>query len=301
MTLENYLQQQQLSEASIKAYLFVINKYVVFVGERKASNATYTTIVDYVHYLLHQKKASVKSCKLAVNGIKHYYYYLQHIGKHGTHPCAYFDMKQRAYTAPHIDELFTPQELQQLLILADTYIAQTTNNLEKHLAIRNKVALSILVYQAVTLKELINLRLQHIHIAQGTVHINERELPLHATQILLLQDYLKSTRPYLLQRNTLNNTLNNEYVLLTNAGKPANADVIHLIIQGFRKGTISKHLTVTRIRQSVIAQLLKEGKDLRIVQCFAGHKQAHSTEKYSYNGINQLKGLIEQHHPLNRL
>jgi len=52
-----------------------------------------------------------------------------------------------------------------------------------------------------------------------------------------------------------------------------------------------------KIRQSVIAHLLKENKDLRIVQEFAGHRKAGSTEAYKRSGFEELKSSIEKLHP----
>ncbi len=53
-----------------------------------------------------------------------------------------------------------------------------------------------------------------------------------------------------------------------------------------------------KIRQSVIAHLLKNGNDLRVVQVFAGHKRASATEGYKQSGLEQLKAIIDKLHPL---
>jgi site-specific recombinase XerD len=57
-------------------------------------------------------------------------------------------------------------------------------------------------------------------------------------------------------------------------------------------------LTPLKIRQSVIANLLKAGHDLRIVQAFAGHRRTASTEAYKQTGLEELKAAIEKLHPL---
>lgn len=53
-----------------------------------------------------------------------------------------------------------------------------------------------------------------------------------------------------------------------------------------------------KIRQSVIAHLVKENNDIRIVQEFAGHRRASSTEAYKQTGLEELKLAIEKLHPL---
>ena len=57
-------------------------------------------------------------------------------------------------------------------------------------------------------------------------------------------------------------------------------------------------LTPIKIRQSVIAHLLKENNDVRIVQEFAGHKRTASTEEYKQTGLEELKSAIDKLHPL---
>jgi integrase/recombinase XerD len=50
-------------------------------------------------------------------------------------------------------------------------------------------------------------------------------------------------------------------------------------------------------RQSVIANLLKEKNDTRIVQEFAGYRRTGSTEAYKRTGLEELKSSIERLHP----
>jgi integrase/recombinase XerD len=50
--------------------------------------------------------------------------------------------------------------------------------------------------------------------------------------------------------------------------------------------------------QSLITNLLKEGKDLLVVKTFADHKNLSSTEKYRQTGLEELKAAVLNHHPL---
>ena len=51
-------------------------------------------------------------------------------------------------------------------------------------------------------------------------------------------------------------------------------------------------------RHIVIANILKTGKDLRVVQVFAGHKKIGKREKYCQSGLKELLEAIEKYHPL---
>jgi integrase/recombinase XerD len=48
----------------------------------------------------------------------------------------------------------------------------------------------------------------------------------------------------------------------------------------------------------VIANLLKQNHDLRVVQVFAGHKYPSAIEKYRQDDVEELKKQIQKYHPL---
>jgi integrase/recombinase XerD len=60
----------------------------------------------------------------------------------------------------------------------------------------------------------------------------------------------------------------------------------------------NKNLTAFTIRQSVIANLLKAGKDVRFVQVFSGHRSPMTTERYQQTGIEELTAAVMKFHPL---
>ncbi|MBT2563788.1 hypothetical protein J7E50_21485 [Pedobacter sp. ISL-68] len=61
---------------------------------------------------------------------------------------------------------------------------------------------------------------------------------------------------------------------------------------------VQNKLIPLKIRQSVIAQLVRENNDIRIVQEFAGHRRTSATEAYKQTGLEELKSAIDKLHPL---
>ena len=55
---------------------------------------------------------------------------------------------------------------------------------------------------------------------------------------------------------------------------------------------------VRKLRQSVIAHLLKSKQDPWVIQSFTGHKRINSVEEYRQTGLEKLKAAIDKHHPL---
>jgi hypothetical protein len=86
---------------------------------------------------------------------------------------------------------------------------------------------------------------------------------------------------------------------LTKFGTPETGHGFKNLFKPFKKQFPGRALHPKTIRQSVIANLLKQGNDLRIVQAFAGHKYPGSTEAYRQSGIEELNAGIQKYHPLN--
>ena len=70
------------------------------------------------------------------------------------------------------------------------------------------------------------------------------------------------------------------------------------LVESLRYRLPGRRLTATVIRQSVIALKLKEGKGLRQVQAFAGHKWVSTTEAYRENNLAELQLAVARCHPL---
>ena len=145
---------------------------------------------------------------------------------------------------------------------------------------------------------MVQLKIEDIDLEKGEINIkktnrtNGRTLPLQSAQIMLFYRYLNEIRPVLLKaKETL-------FFIITAKGSAEKGEGIHYLIETFRPRFPNKKISPTIIRQSVIAQKLKAGKDLRIVQVFAGHKNPSTTEKYRQNNLEALKLAVNQHHPL---
>ena len=89
-----------------------------------------------------------------------------------------------------------------------------------------------------------------------------------------------------------------EKLILTKKGTPENGSGIGYLLKTFRHLFPERRLNAKTVRMSVIANMLKSGNDLRVVQVFAGHKKISTTERYRQSAIEELKKGIEKYHPL---
>ena len=285
--LEQWL-RAKYSAASLTGYRHAIDRYLDWMGgEATARTADYGDVLGYVNEL-RKGKLRPRTLHNLVFGVKIYYHYLVAAGKRKDHPCRRLWLRDAVDRSIRLDELYTAEELDEVLTRGASKMAGLTE--------RNRVIVGLLVYQALTVSEVVALRVADIELTAGRIHLTEsvsnlrRTLPLVATQIMTLHGYLSENRPKLLKEK-----LNPGKLLVSRFGLPLKSQAIKRIVN---PGGQAKRYLPLRIRQSVIAQKLKADHDLRAVQVFAGHRQISSTEAYRQNELEQLRAGIDRHHPL---
>jgi site-specific recombinase XerD len=162
---------------------------------------------------------------------------------------------------------------------------------------RNKIILSLLIYQGLRVEEVAAINLQDLQLREGkiTVHAQRRTaariMKLESHQVYELMDYIHEVRKEFLQTGTTSSKLFLQW---------NDSDNFHNITQPMLKHlrTINSRIkNCDQIRASVITQWIKQ-YDLRKVQYLAGHKYVSSTEEYKANNIDELQDDITKFHPL---
>jgi integrase/recombinase XerD len=286
MSLKDYLHEHYtVDTASI--YLQEIERY--HLTRPEALTAGYKDILSYIG-ALRSRYNNASTLNRILCSIKVYYDYLCASGQRPDNPARSILLKDQRSRDIQLQDLFTMEELEVLLHRPERY---------PHLVSRNKVLMSLLVYQALYPVELEALRVGDINLETGTVRIrstaktNGRELSLKPSQILLFYAYIREVRPLLLKEGA------SDRLLIGQRGEPMSAeDMTKHVKRSFAERYPGRTVNAQTIRQSVIAHLLKQGHSLSVVQVFAGHKYPSSTERYRQNEIENLKAAIEKYHPL---
>lgn len=289
MTLKEYL-QNEYSKTSISGYENMINRFLLW-AESKADKATYTDILEYIG-LLREQNLHPKSLRNNLFAIKIYYRYLIKTGKRKDHPCRFLYLKDQINRAIQVEALYPKEVLENLF---ETWQSRKTEH-----QTRDKIIISLLVYQALLVLEIVQIKVSDINLENGTIKIKGntkskgRTLSLKPNQILLFHNYLKNE--YKSYRNKQKPSKRQNYFLLSEKGLQLWQGGINRMINESKDR--QNKLIPLKIRQSVIAHLLKEGGDIRIVQEFAGHRNTGSTEAYKQTGLEELKAAIDKLHPL---
>jgi len=292
-SLETYV-KEQYSPKCASGYLTMIKRYLGYVGE-KALAASYTDVLDYIGHL-RLLKLHPKSLVNNLFCIKIYYRWLNATNQRSDHPCQYLYLKDQINKRIQVESLYSKQTLDELL--------KNHRNKRTLVQRRDEVIISLLIYQAMTVQEITTLNLEDINLKEANIKAKggrkqrSRTLALQANQILLLHNYITEDREKILKYNKRLTLDDQAALVLGNTGNRIFSNSINKLINTDRPG--HDKLTPMKIRQSVIAHLLKSNNDLRIVQVFAGHHRAGSTEEYKQTGLEELKTLIQKLHPLEK-
>jgi len=227
------------------------------------------------------------------------------IGKRSDHPCENLNLKDQIQRLIIVESLYSKEQLEELYNTFESPADQRkwatkSESIKK----RDKVILSLLIFQALTTTEITSLKLESINLDECTICIKSNEskgrrgnksrtLPLHSRQILFIYNYINIHRIELWNKPAPDER--QDYFILNNQGLQLWGSYLNRMLSKGREP--HEIFTPLKIRQSVIANLLKEKNDIRIVQEFAGHRRTGSTEAYQRTGFEKLKRSIERLHP----
>jgi len=287
-TIEQYLHRNLATETADR-YLRIITHFIA--TNKKAKYYQYKDIVNYMA-VQRKRYPATGTCNTVLSALKQYYYYLLEMGQRNSHPCNTMRIKRKK-TAVQTQNLFTSAELVKLLDVPNRYA---------DVEVRNKLALSLLIYQGLTCQELIKLKVSDVDLDVGIIKIKAsskvdgRTLELHRTQEKLIDSYLNTTRKHLLRIKGLTST---KALLIGKEGTPLTQDGIKVLFRTLKYYYPERVLNATTVRQSVVSNWLNEkGISLLEVQQKSGMKYPSSTEKYRCKDAESQRKLINQYHPL---
>lgn len=284
MTFAAYLENKKYSVITIRYYIKDSEHFIHWLqGEDlTADNFTYTELLDFMRSC---NAAGITKGRLhgILGVIRHYCNYLIYEGKRDDNPAAGVFIKGLVRKLP--TNLLSMEELEALY---NQYLIQINIDISK------KIMLGLLIYQGITVGELIRLAAHHFKLKDGKVFIkgtkrsNERLLNLHANQILLIEQYLRQ------------NKFKDDYLFVEKRKTPlSEKNINNRLMYMFKqlKQLNPRLINAKQIRHSVITYWLRKD-NLRQVQYMAGHKYVSSTERYQVNNLDDLQNELQQHHPM---
>jgi integrase/recombinase XerD len=251
--------------------------------------------------------ASQKTIANYLTHIRKFYQFLMSEGEVKENPVAHIKVqgiKRKIYY-----DVLNTEELQLLYKHYPTTITaepgknippQQKNILSRR---RNKVILSLLVYQGLRVEEVAALNVQDLQLREGKITIHSqrrtaaRTMRLESHQVYELMDYLHEIRKQFICTASGGEVHGTSDKLFLQWKKGENFyGITQMMLKHLRK--INRRIkNFEQIRASVITAWLRQ-YDLRKVQYLAGHKYVSSTESYKANVIDELQDDVTKYHPL---
>jgi integrase/recombinase XerD len=306
----SYLQSKNLAPSSAAHYVRELALFLSWI-DKEETQITKPDVLKYLEHLKNKRNIQNISRSRILNSLNHYFTFLNKQEQISVNPCLF--LKIRGTKQISLYRTFTIEELTQLydnfymLFVRnydDSHIPKNQrrqSNLSKQ---RNAVILNILIHQGTTTKEIDTIELGDLDLMNATLKIrggrksNERVLPLQATQIGVLMNYLQTIRPQLLEyHRTESKKL---FLTLPEYSKQQtdSPNLMHVFkpLTKQLKEIDQNFLSFKQVRASVITNWLKV-HGLRKTQVMAGHRYISSTEKYQANDLQQLTDDISKLHP----
>ena len=288
--LDNYLEylsiQKNYSSYTILNYKEDITFFLNFCYKHNIDyqNITYIEAQKYLIYLYEEEKEKATTVSRKISSIRSFYHYLatRNITDNSS-----FDLLKLPKKEKKLPRYLEYNELLELFEVP---------NLNTPLGERNRLILELLYATGIRVGELVNIKLEDIHLSNKTIHIlgkgnKERIVYFNEVTFKYLKEYLENGREKLKRKPIDYLFLNNNGGKLTTRGVQ---DVLEKII---KKTSISKHLSPHMIRHSFATHLLNEGCDLLSVQQLLGHSSLSATSIYTHVTTDRLKEVYLKTHP----
>lgn len=284
MSFTTYLKQKRLSAKTVEVYTHDSHHFLNWLQKEDiaAQTFTYNDLLEYMRYCY---AAGITSRRLhsILGVVRHYCVHLIELKQRNDNPAAGVFIKGLVRKLPA--NILSMEELEELY---RQYSIQLKEDVSK------KIMLGLMIYQGVTVAELIKLKAHHIRMKdckvfiKGTRRSNERLLDLHANQIIMLQKYLSS------------NPFKDGYLFVEPKKTPVSERNVNNRLQymfKLLKQLNGRLISAKQIRNSVIIHWLKH-HNLRQVQYMAGHRYVSSTQRYQLNNLDDLTSELQRHHPM---
>lgn len=161
---------------------------------------------------------------------------------------------------------------------------------------RNKAMIELMYSSGLRISELINLKVNDLNINMATIRVfgkgsKERIIPIGNYALEYLKVYLDSYRKLFLKKE-------NDYLFLNNRGNLMTRQAFFKIIKEIEKNmATNKEFSPHTIRHSFASHLLENGADLRSIQELLGHSNISTTQIYTHISDKKLENNYHEFHP----
>jgi integrase/recombinase XerD len=247
---------------------------------------SYADVLAYMKYC-QRNGTTQRTIQNYLNMIKHFYNHLIEQKQIEVNPVT--GIKVQGVKRKSLYHIFKPEELHAI------YNSYQDESLKGK---RNKIMLSLIVYQGTKTEELNKLEVKDVKLKEGKIEIpgglrsEGRILKLESHQVLEFYDYVNNTRKEIL---TKSEQQTDKLFVSIEGGDSLDSCMHRLLFWVRRKNKLV--VNAKQLRASVIVKWLKI-YNLRKVQYLAGHRYISATEAYKQKEMEGLTEEVNKFHPL---
>jgi len=296
-----YMEGKNHSKRTQENYLKLIDKFLLWY-KIDVINCTKKDILDYLAHLKKHTRQQNISRRTSITVLNHYFTALLQAGIIDKNPVAFIRM--RGANKKKLYKIYTAEELTQLADnfyavfisgFDDGYMKHPTKKykslLSRH---RNYAMLTFLLFQGLPTNELPQINVNDIDLNKARLTLNNRTLPIQATQMGTLIYYINSIRPQFLEFCQVETDRLFFSLSAEQYDKTFSAPLRKLTKKV--KSIDSNFINFAQTRASVITHWIQT-EGLRKAQYLAGHRHIASTEAYLPNDIDNLINDIQKFNP----
>lgn len=296
-----YMESKNHAKKTQTAYIILVEKFLQWY-KLDPINCTKKDILDYLAYLKKRTQQQNISRRTSVTALNHYFTSLLQAGETNKNPCAF--IKMRGTNKKKLYKIYTTEELIQLADnfysvfisgFDDSYMLHPTKKYRSFLGRhRDYTMLTFLLFQGLPTTELAQIKMNDIDLIKARLTINNRTLPIQASQMGTLIHYINSIRPLYLDYCSVETDKLFFSLSAEQCDKTFCAPLRKLTKKV--KSIDRNFINFAQIRTSVITHWIQT-EGLRKAQYLAGHKHIASTEAYLPNDLNELINDIQKFNP----
>jgi len=284
--LADYLRSQCfLAENSVKAYRRDLDRFLVWLGDRRPQELSVHELADYVAWL-HGEDLAAASVARNIVSLKMFYRYLQLEGEVRDNPVELLGSPKLWQRIPTV---LSPKQLRELLT--------APRRGEPHWR-RDRALLELLYATGCRASEISHLRIEDVHLDSGFCRCvgkgdKERMVPLGDQAIAAVREYLEHERP-----SVVGQKAKTPWLLVSGRGKRLSRERIWELFKKYAARTSApEKVSPHTMRHTFATHLLAGGADLRQVQEMLGHANIATTQIYTHVDPKRLKRIHRQFHP----
>lgn len=278
----NYLKiERAMSPNTVASYCSDIQKFVLWLGEKRLVDAGTDDVASYVSSLVSLEK---RSQARILSSLRSFYGWAVLERYIEDNPC---DLVDSPKLGRYLPDVLSVEEVVAVIDSVD---------LQSPCGLRDKAILEIMYGCGLRVSEVVGMKVSCLYMDEGFVRVvgkgdKERLVPIGEMAVDAVKTYL-AARPFGADPES------DDILFLNRFGRSLSRQSVFKMIQkqallaGIRKD-VSPHT----FRHSFATHLVENGADLRVVQEMLGHENITTTEIYTHVDSSTWHVEVLDHHP----